>query len=375
MKNKILLFILIFITIVYPKNNANAQDRAEQTKDIAICLKNKGFTMYGATNCSACAIEKGYFGENFPQIRYVNCDEYRDICNSKNIHAYPTWEDATGKQYKGAAKLTTLSDIANCSYIKNQQTQPVSTINYEILSQFLSAFIAGLISFLAPCLLPLLPSYFTVITGFTFSDLYGLDFENIRGRVFVSTLFFAAGFTLVYTLLGATGFIVGQLIDMYLPMLLRLSGIFLVILGLVQTGVVKPFSLEFDYAWRVQKRLANLGFATAAITGIASGLSWIPCVSPLLTPILILSAKSETVIYGTLLLFTYSLGLTLPFLAGGLFFPTIVNIFKEHRNAFHRLSILAGIFIIIFGVILILNQYQLYIDKLNNLKNIFPSGL
>lgn len=358
----LILFLFSFITPVYVK----AENNAENIKSLALCLRNKDFKMYGATNCSACAIEKGYFGEYFSLIKYINCDKNRELCRSKNIHAYPTWEDRNGKQYKGAMKLEVLAEVSDCRALK-PVVPDKQNFDSENVKKILGAFIAGLLSFLAPCLLPLLPSYLSIISGFTFADLYGLDFGRIRGRVFISALFFVAGFSLVYTILGATGSIVGQLLDNYLPLLLKLSGIFLIILGLIQVGIIKPFALEFDFAWRVQKRLAHLGYITALVTGVAAALCWIPCVSPLLTPILILSAKSETVAFGALLLFIYSFGLTLPFLAGGLFFPTFVKTLQEHRRFFHKLSIIAGIFLIAFGAVLILDKYRLLIEQFNNL--------
>ncbi len=225
----------------------------------------------------------------------------------------------------------------------------------------IGAFLAGLTSFFAPCLLPLFPSYFSAVSGFTFAQLYGLDFGKIRLRVFVSSLFFSAGFAIVFTALGATGSLVGQLLEKYLPYLLRLSGIFLILLGLVQLGIIKIPSFEFDYAWKMQKKMAGLGFLTSLVTGIAAALSWIPCIGPLLSPILLLSAESETVFSGSLLLFIFSLGLTVPFLAGGLFFPAVVNLLQGHRQLFHRISQLAGIFIIILGILLLADKYQLLI--------------
>jgi cytochrome c-type biogenesis protein len=367
MRTKYYLAVFILpLFFIFAPFLVKAESSSDDIKPLALCLRNKDFKMYGATNCSACAIEKGYFGENFNLIKYINCDENRDLCQSKNIHAYPTWEDRNGKQYKGAMKLEVLAEVSGCQVLKpiavNEQN-----FDSENLKKILAAFIAGLLSFLAPCLLPLLPSYFSVITGFTFVDLYGLNFEKIRGRVFISTLFFTVGFAAVYTILGATGSIVGALLDKYLPILLRASGIFLIILGLIQAGFLKPFSLEFDFAWRVQKRLTHLGFITAGVTGVAAALCWIPCISPLLTPILILSAKSETVFYGAFLLFVYSLGLTLPFLAGGLFFPTVVKTLQEHRGFFHQLSRIAGIFLIVFGAILILDKYRLLVEEFNKL--------
>lgn len=221
-----------------------------------------------------------------------------------------------------------------------------------------AAFTAGFLSFLAPCLLPLLPTYFSVITGFTFSDLYGLDFGRIRRRVFVSSLFFSLGFSFVFTLLGATGSIIGQVLNAYLPLLLRVSGIFLILLGLVQMGILPLYGPKFDFAWKTQKRLTHLGFVTAVMTGIASALSWIPCVGPFLVPILLLAGQSETTGIGAFLLFVYSLGLTLPFILVGLFFPTLIKSLERHRQAIHRLSLLAGVFLVGFGLILITGRYQ-----------------
>lgn len=225
-----------------------------------------------------------------------------------------------------------------------------------------ASFLSGLLSFFAPCLLPLFPTYFSVITGFTFSELYGLDFGRIRPRVFTSSVFFTLGFALVFTLLGATGSIFGRLLETYLPPLLRFSGAFLIILGVAQVGALKFPSFRFDFAWNVQRKLTRMGYVTAVVTGIAAALSWIPCIGPLLSPILLLASQSQTVIYGASLLFIYSLGLTLPFLLAGLYFPKIAESLQRHRLAFHRLSILAGIFLIIFGTILLIDQYRSLID-------------
>lgn len=232
---------------------------------------------------------------------------------------------------------------------------------------FVSAFFAGLLSFFAPCLLPLFPTYFSVITGFTFSDLYGLDFDKIRPRVFTSSLFFAVGFSLVFTILGATGSVIGKIIETHLPALLRLNGLFLIFLGIAQIGAFKWSTFRFDFAWNVQRKLTRMGYITAVVTGIAAALSWIPCVGPLLAPILLLAGQGETVVYGALLLFIYSLGLTLPFLLAGLSFPKIAGNLHQHRLAFHKLSIAAGIFLIVFGLILIADQYRAIITLFNRL--------
>ncbi len=362
---KILFFFLSFYFIFNPRPILAANQNIEE---LAFCLREKKFIMYGSNHCAACAIQREYFRDSFKQILYINCDENKKLCQEKNINSYPTWEDRYGTKYKGAISPDILGQLSNCSVRIDKSQSKTSTIN---LNQIIAAFFAGLLSFLAPCLLPLFPAYFSVITGFTFTDLYGLDFSTIRPRVVISSLFFISGFSFVYTFLGATGSVVGQLIDNYLPISLKISGVVLIVLGFMQTGIIKIHALQFDFAWKVQKRLANLGFATAFITGVAAALSWIPCVSPLLAPILLLATVSETALLGAFYLFIYSLGLTLPFILGSIFFPNIVNILKDYRRLFHLLSVMAGIFLIMFGSILIIGYYRQFIDFFNNYLSLF----
>ncbi|MBM3209546.1 cytochrome c biogenesis protein CcdA [Candidatus Shapirobacteria bacterium] len=227
----------------------------------------------------------------------------------------------------------------------------------------IAAFSAGLISFFAPCVLPLIPSYFSVITGFTFSDLYGLNFEKIRARVFLSSLFFVFGFVLFFTLLGAVSTSIGRLLQEKLTLLTRLGGLFLIFLGLVQLQVIKFEPLQFDFAWRVQKRLAKLGYLTAFVTGVISGLAWVPCIGPILASILLLASREVTILRGLTLLATFSLGIATPFLLLGLFFPAIFTWIQNQRKLLHYLSLIAGAVLIFFGLVLVLNQYQILINK------------
>jgi len=223
------------------------------------------------------------------------------------------------------------------------------------------AYFAGITSFFSPCLVPLLPSYFSIITGFTFKELYGLNFKDIRKRVFLSTVFFVIGFSFVYALFGATGTLIGKFIQKNLDILIRSSGIFLIFLGLVQLGIINSEKLQFDYAWNIQKRLARLGYLSAFITGIACALIWIPCVGQILGAMLILASQAETASKGMLLLLVFSFGLGTPFILLGLFFPTVYPFLQERRKLFFYLTRIAGVLLIIFGVVLLINQYQYYL--------------
>lgn len=229
----------------------------------------------------------------------------------------------------------------------------------------ITAYIAGLTAFFSPCLLPLLPSYFSIITGFTFKDLYGLNFDKIRPRVFLSSFFFVVGFSMVFTLLGLTTSIIGQYLIQNIFVFIRLSGLILIILGLVQLGVFHFESLQYDYAWNVQKKLARLGYVTAFATGAAFAFIWIPCLGQILGAILILASQSETTTTGGTLLLAFSLGLGSPFLLLGLFFPQVFKIFRDYRKAFLTMSKIAGIVMILFGILLLLDQYSLFLGFFN----------
>lgn len=368
---------------------------AIEATPLAQCLTEKKFTMYGKKSCSACAIQKGYFGPDFSRVPYVECDSNAEICAQKNIHAYPTWEDTAGRQYKGAIPLDKLWELARCSAPEATApvtlptltpldasasaiasasptptvvelhplitfTSPAQAFDQITREQLFAAFFAGLLSFFAPCLLPLYPAYFSVITGFTFTQMYGLTEEHVRRRVFFSSLFFTAGFIVVFVFLGATGAVIVQVLEQFLPIVLRLSGLILITLGLVQTGVINIPSMTFDYAWNIQRRMKNLGQITAFVTGSVAALSWIPCVGPLLGSILLLSAESNSIMQGSILLSVYALGLTLPFILSGLYFPTVLDAYQAHRQTFHRISVAAGIFLVAFGVLLLMGQYRLY---------------
>lgn len=379
-----IIYLLILVIFFATPFSVQAQETPIDPNQLAACLAAKNFTMYGRSGCSACALEKSYFGDSFSRVPYFECDasdSNREVCDYKGISAYPTWEDASGKQYKGAIPLDKLAELAGC------QTAPTETYvlpkisaaplfkmpNTQILVQGLNtlgaislkywaAFLAGLISFLAPCLIPLFPSYFSIITGYTFSDMYGLDSFMVKKRVFKSALFFVLGFVILFTLLGATGTIFGQFLEKYFQILLRVSGGLLVLLGLIQVGRIKIPALEFDYAWAVQRRLTKLGNFSATVAGIASALCWIPCIGPLLGGVLLLAADSKTVLEGISLLFVYSLGIGTPFILGGLFFHRVYDFFHNHRKLLNSMSKVAGVVMIAFGVIILLDKYRYYLD-------------
>lgn len=227
---------------------------------------------------------------------------------------------------------------------------------------FLVAYFGGITSFFSPCLIPLLPSYFTIITGYTFKELSGLEDRDVRKRMFLSSIFFVIGFSLIYAILGATGSVIGSFILKNIQILIRFSGIVLIILGLIQLGVISIQSIQYDYMWNIQKRLAKLGYFSAFVTGIVCAFIWMPCVGQILSAILLIAAEKSTALNGFLLLLTFSLGLGSPFLILGLFFPYLFPLLSKNRRVFVILNKGAGIILVLFGLILLINQYHFFLS-------------
>ena len=408
----IILSLLSSLSFIVGLGVGGNEARGAESPDpfeLASCLTEKNWIMYGRAGCSACQAEKDYFGEAFSKVIYIDCTaniENRNLCQAKGIKAYPTWEGAPAgapqgevQQYKGAIPLDILAGLSECTqalpsvnssseFLDDSETgvyygekkivpelKPRQKLQIDYLKEYGAIFVAGLLSFFAPCLIPLLPTYLSIISGYTFAELYGLEFTLLRGRVFRSALFFALGFAFVFTLLGATGSIIGQLISNFMPQLLLLSGLLLIILGLMQLGIIKMPAWEFDYAWVAQRRNAKLGFISATVTGIVSALCWIPCIGPVLAGILILAADSQSVLRGITYLLVYSLGVTSPFLLASLFFPKFFDIYRERRQVLRYFSIVSGFIIIAFGLVLILDKYGDFIELYYSFVKLVPVKL
>ncbi len=239
---------------------------------------------------------------------------------------------------------------------------------------FTVAYMGGLVSFFSPCLIPLLPSYFSIMTGFTFKEMYGLQENYVRTRMFFSSILFVIGFSLVYSVLGATGSFIGKFILTQSTLLIRISGIVLIILGLIQLGIINFHGIQYDYAWNIQKRLAHLGYATAFLTGIVCAFIWMPCVGQILGAILLIASKTETAVNGFMLLLVFSLGIGTPFLFLGLFFPYLFPLLQRKRSVFLVINKAAGILLLVFGIILVFNQYQFFLSFFQQIVPLFEPG-
>lgn len=217
-----------------------------------------------------------------------------------------------------------------------------------------AAFAAGLLSFFSPCVLPLIPAYFTFITGLSLDKLTECNEVGLRTRVVVCTLAYVSGFSMVFILMGASASILGGLIYGYREWIRILGGVIILILGLHMIGLFRIRGLEVEKRLHLQKKPVR--FLGTFFVGMAFGAGWSPCIGPLLGTILIMAGNQETVWDGISLLTVYSMGLAIPFLLMSLFINFILVFLERLRKVMRYINIVAGSLLIVIGVLLITNK-------------------
>jgi cytochrome c-type biogenesis protein len=217
-----------------------------------------------------------------------------------------------------------------------------------------AAFTAGLLSFLSPCVLPLIPAYFTFITGFSLEELTEYRNSEIRKKVFLSTIFFVSGFSLVFILMGASASYLGGLMYKYRELIRIIGGIVIVLMGVHLTGIIHFRGLDFEKRINMEKK--PLHFFGTFIVGMAFGAGWSPCIGPLLGSIIIIAGSQETVWQGIVLLAIYSAGLAIPFIIMSVFINFLLIFIKKASRVLQYVNTVAGILLIIVGLILVTNK-------------------
>ena len=249
------------------------------------------------------------------------------------------------------------------------------------------AFAAGVISFLSPCVLPLVPVYIAHLTGISSAP------EAVAGRreTMLHAFAFVLGFGLVFTTIGASVGLVGGLISDHLPTLEKIAGIFLIVLGLNLMGVIKIPWLYRTYQIGSDAGGGTLAFAGAATAGSslttatlvrqstalsygrslgfgsAFAIAWTPCIGPVLGTLLTLAAASSTVHQGAYLLLAYSAGLAVPFLAAGFALGTVTTTLRRFHRFLPALEVTTGALIVVVGILIFLNEFT----SLNQYFNLF----
>lgn len=221
------------------------------------------------------------------------------------------------------------------------------------------AFTAGLLSFLSPCVLPLIPSYASFITGMSLESLTATGEERSRTRsaVLVHGVLFVSGFTLVFMLLGASATLIGSMFAFYSRWIERFGGLLLVIFGLYLLGVLRIPGAERE--WRMHFSNKPVGYAGTVLVGIAFGAGWTPCIGPVLGGILTLAATRSSLGQGMGLLAMYSAGLAIPFLLATVALDRFLSTFKRFRLWLPWISRISGILLIIVGILLLAGSFTI----------------
>lgn len=218
----------------------------------------------------------------------------------------------------------------------------------------------GLLSFLSPCVLPLLPSYISFITGMSFDDLKAQ--EHVRKRVVLNSLFFILGFSTVFVTLGASFSLLGGFFGGYQGVIQRIAGLIIIFFGLYIAGVFKiPFLMRSKEIITLKNKPA--GYVGSALIGISFGFAWTPCVGPILGAILALAGTTKGMSSGMILLTAYSMGLAIPFFLTSLATGSFFSFFQKFGKFLHVVYIAGGILLIIVGILI----FTGYFTVLNSL--------
>jgi cytochrome c-type biogenesis protein len=219
---------------------------------------------------------------------------------------------------------------------------------------YFGAFLGGLLSFLSPCVLPLIPSYVSYITGISFEDFKAGETAYIRKVTIQNSSAFVLGFSVVFILLGISSSFVGSMLAFYYDQIRIVGGIIIILFGLYIMGVLKLNFLSSDK--RIHLKSKPRGLIGSFIVGLTFGAGWTPCIGPILGSILFIAGTSGSVMYGFKLLLAYSAGLAIPFLATSLAMSTFLSHFAGIQKYMRVIMIVSGILLVSFGVILLTDK-------------------
>ncbi len=212
------------------------------------------------------------------------------------------------------------------------------------------AFLGGVLSFLSPCVLPLVPSYLGFITGFTLEEMTGR-----RKLAMVHSVLFVSGFSLVFILLGASATALGRVLNYYQDWVARIGGLLIIVFGLYLVGAFRLTFLEREQ--RVHLDRKPLGYLGSVLVGMVFAAGWTPCIGPILGGILSLAATQDNLGQGTTLLAWYSAGLAVPFLLTAYTVETFLDLFKRFRRYLPWVQKGSGVLLLLVGVLLVTGQF------------------
>jgi len=230
------------------------------------------------------------------------------------------------------------------------------------------AFSAGLLSFVSPCVLPLVPSYITYITGVSFKELTDAEARSkLRWATIFHSLFFIMGFSLIFILMGASASYLGQLLAQYQYWIMKAGGVLIILLGIHFTGIINIPFLQMEKRFEMRKK--PLGYLGSFLVGVAFAAGWTPCIGPILSTILIYASTTKSFTTGILLLTYYSIGLGIPFFLSSLAFNSFLSAFDKIKRYMRVITIISGLFLIAIGILFLTDTFGEINSYLNALIN------
>ena len=226
-----------------------------------------------------------------------------------------------------------------------------------------AAFLAGVLMFLAPCTLPIVPAYLAFIAGVPEDEVSGGAIRRgIRGRIFRNALAFVAGFSLVFILFGSFASFLGALLGPWRSVLARAAGAFLILFGVTMLGFFRIPLFSGEWRARLPKTLTLGHPASSFLVGILFALGWSPCIGPILGSVLFIASSSGTALQGAVLLAVFSLGLSVPFLLSALLIGESFRFAARLGRVSNALQILGGLVLVALGVLMLLGDMGLLIS-------------
>jgi len=232
----------------------------------------------------------------------------------------------------------------------------------------LIAFSAGILSFISPCVLPLVPSYITYITGVSFNELTNAGGKGkLRWATIFHSLLFIIGFSTIFILMGASASYLGQLLSRYQYWIMKGGGVLIIILGIHFTGIINIPFLQMEKRFEFRKK--PLGYLGSFLVGIIFAAGWTPCIGPILSTILIYASTAKSFTTGVLLLTIYSIGLGVPFFLSSLAFNSFLSAFEKIKRYMRVITIISGFFLIIIGILFLTDTFK----EINSYLNMFTN--
>jgi cytochrome c-type biogenesis protein len=218
------------------------------------------------------------------------------------------------------------------------------------------AFLAGLVSFVSPCVLPLVPAYLSFLTGSSLEELQANATVSMRARAVSHALAFIGGFSAVFILLGLTASALGAVLHQNQVLIAQIGGCVVVVLGLQMMGLIRIPFLMMDT--RIHAQHAKQNYWTSAIVGIAFAAGWSPCIGPILSGILLLASQQHTA-QAALLLAFYSLGLAVPFFLTALAIGAVLPVLNRIKRFLPAIEFVSGLFLVVVGLVLVTHSFSL----------------